>query len=247
MNNNQAAAPKRRKRFSFKNLEKAPLITEAMAILLISVLLFTGENDKIAPELFLSIFLLASSLLLFVQYIWNKQRIATAGFAVCFTAYSALYSWLFIEELGALSAFYVLSCFTLVILTVLHAIPFFAKRPYWLWFVNCIPTAMLVITGLMSFRGLIGGTSVFGFKVFIEAVVVFLISRSLQYPVRIPENKMSHKIEIERNGKIFSIIGIVIAVVLVFAVNIVLKHSQESIAEMVSGIDLSALPPFPFR
>ena len=87
MNNNQAAvkqeaAPKKRKRINFKDLEKAPFITEALAVMLLSVLLFTGENDKIATEILYSVILMASSLLLFVQYIWNKHRIATVLFAI---------------------------------------------------------------------------------------------------------------------------------------------------------------------
>lgn len=250
MNNNQTAvnetAPKKRFRFNFKNLEKAPLITEALAILVLSVLLFTGENAKIASEIMLSFFLLGSSLLLFVQYIWNKHRIATVGFAVCFTAYTALYSWLFLPEMGAAAIFYILSGVSFIALTVLHAIPAFAKQPYYLWFVNCIPTAMLVITGLMNYRGVIGGTTVFAFKIFIEAVVICLVSRSLQYPVRIPENKMHKKIEIERMAKLFSIIGIAIGVVLVVIAHFVIKGNAEALAEAFKGIDLSGIPAYPF-
>lgn len=236
MNNNQAAvkqeaAPKKRKRINFKDLEKAPFITEALAVMLLSVLLFTGENDKIATEILYSVILMASSLLLFVQYIWNKHRIATVLFAGGFTAYTFLYTNLYKEEFGVYAYVYIAAGLSLVALTALHAVPFLAKRPYWLWVANYIPAALLVITGYMNFLGFISVSTVFAFKVYIEAVAIFFICRSLQYPVRIPENKASRKLEIERFGKILSIASLVLTIILVAVAVIVLK----SLAKTVLG------------
>ena len=234
MNNNQAAvkqetAPKKRLRFRFKDLEKAPFITEALAVLLLSVLLFTGENDKIATEILYSVILMASSLLLFVQYIWNKHRIATILFAGGFTAYTFLYTNLYKEEFGVYAYVYIAAGISLVALTVLHAIPFLAKRPYWLWVANYIPAALLVITGYMNFLGYTTVSTVFAFKVYIEAVAIFFICRSLQYPVRIPENKLDRKLEVERFGKILSIVSLILTVIVVFVASILLKNLQPTL------------------
>ena len=227
MKNNQTATQdtviKKRKRFSFKDLEKAPFITEALAIFVLSVILFTGENDKIGSEILQSLVLLGSSLLLFVQYIWNKHRIATVLFAVGYTVHLFLYTNIFPEEFGSFKFLYIGAGVSLIVLTALHAIPFFAKRPYWLWVANYIPTALLVITGVLNYSGFITVSTVFAFKTFIEAVSIFLICRSLQYPVLIPADKMHKKLEVERFGKFLSIVSMVATIALVAVAVIIIS------------------------